>query len=52
MKYQPTFSSVGHFLKEGGRGSGKFRPKAEILGIFSIEVFPEAMQNIELSKVN
>ena len=33
----PTFSSVGPFFEEGGRGSRKFRPIAEILGIFSIE---------------
>ena len=36
----PTFSSVGPFFKEGGRGSRKFRPEAEILVIFSIEVAP------------
>ena len=36
----PTFSSVGPFLEGGLRGSRKFRPDAEILGIFSIEVTP------------
>ena len=35
-----TFSSVGPFFEGGGRGSRKFRPEAEILGIFSIEVAP------------
>ena len=35
----PSFSSVGPFFEEG-RGSRKFRPEAEILGIFSIEVAP------------
>ena len=35
-----TFSSVGPFFEEGGRGSRKFWPEAEILGIFSIEVAP------------
>ena len=30
----PSFSSEGPFSK---RGVGKFRPEAEILGIFSIE---------------
>ena len=39
----PTFSLVGTFFKEGGRGSRKFRPEAEILGIFSIEVAPYAI---------
>ena len=29
----------------GGRGSRKFRPEAEILGIFSIEVAPKMHQN-------
>ena len=29
-----TFSSVGPFFEEGGRGSRKFRPEAEILVIF------------------
>ena len=37
----PTFSSVGPFYEEGGRGSRKFRPEAEILGIFSMEVAPK-----------
>ena len=32
------FSSVRPFFEEGG---GKFRPEAEILGIFSIEVAPK-----------
>ena len=36
----PTFSSVGPFFEEGGRGSRKFWPEAEIFGIFSIEVAP------------
>ena len=36
-----TFSSVGPFFEEGGRGSRKFRPEAEIFGIFSIEVAPK-----------
>ena len=41
IRYEiPTFSSVGPFFEEGGRGSRKFRPEAEILGIFSIEVTP------------
>ena len=31
---------VGPFFKEGGRGSRKFRPEAEIFWIFSIEVAP------------
>ena len=35
----PSFSSVGPFFEEG-RGSRKFRPEAEIFGIFSIEVAP------------
>ena len=43
IRYEiPTFSSVGPFFEEGGRGSRKFRPEAEILGIFSIEVAPKA----------
>ena len=42
IRYEiPTFSSVGPFFEEGGRGSRKFRPEAEILGIFSIEVAPK-----------
>ena len=36
----PTFASVGPFFQEGGRGSIKFRPEAEIFRIFSIEVAP------------
>ena len=45
IRYEiPTFSSVGPFFKEGGRGSRKFRPEAEILGIFSIEVAPKDFQ--------
>ena len=41
IRYEiPTFSSVGPFFKEGGRGSRKLRPEAEIFGIFSIEVAP------------
>ena len=41
IRYEiPTFSSVGPFFAEGGRGSRKFRPEAEIFGIFSIEVAP------------
>ena len=42
IRYEiPTFSSVGPFFEEGGRrGSRKFRPEAEILGIFSNEVAP------------
>ena len=36
-----TFSSVWPFFEEGGRGSRKFRPEAEIFGIFSIEVAPK-----------
>ena len=35
IRYEiPTFLSVGPFFEEGGRGSRKFRPEAEILGIF------------------
>ena len=38
IRYEiPSFSSVGPFFEEG-RGSRKFRPEAEILGIFSFEV--------------
>ena len=33
------------FFEEGGRGSKKFRPKAEIFGIFSIEVAPNIHLN-------
>ena len=41
IRYEiPTFPSVGPFFEEGGEGSRKFRPEAEILGIFSIEVAP------------
>ena len=41
IRYEiPTFSSVGPFFEEGGEGSIKFWPEAEILGIFSIEVAP------------
>ena len=42
IRYEiPTFSSVGPFFEEGGGGgSRKFRPEAEILGIFSIEAAP------------
>ena len=36
----PTFSSVGPYFEEGGRGSRKFWPEAEIFRIFSIEVAP------------
>ena len=40
IRYEiPTFSSVGPFFEEGG-GDLIFRPEAEILGIFSIEVAP------------
>ena len=41
-----TFSTVGPFFEEG-RGSRKFRPEAEILGIFSIEVAPNRCGHIE-----
>ena len=35
IRYEiPTFSLVGPFFEEEGRGSRKFRPEAEILGIF------------------
>ena len=37
----PTFSLIGPFFEEGGRGSRKFWQEAEILGIFSIEVAPK-----------
>ena len=41
IRYEiPTFSSVGSFFEEEGRGSRKFQPEAEIFGIFSIEVAP------------
>ena len=42
IRYEiPTFSSVGPFFEEGGGGGArKFRPEAEILGIFSNEVAP------------
>ena len=41
IKYEiPTLSSVGPFFEEGGEGSRKFRPEAEIFWIFSIEVAP------------
>ena len=44
LRYKiPSFSSVGPFFEEG-RGSRKFRPEAEILGIFSIEVAPKLDQ--------
>ena len=42
IRYEiPTFLSVGPFFEEGGRGSIKFRPEAEIFRIFSIEVAPK-----------
>ena len=34
------FLSVGPFFEEGGEGSRKFQPEAEIFGIYSIEVAP------------
>ena len=34
------FLLVEPFFEEGGGGQKKFRPEAEILGIFSIEVAP------------
>ena len=38
IRYEiPSFSSVGPFFQEGRR-SRKFRPEAEILVIFSIDV--------------
>ena len=41
IRYEiPTFSLVGPFFEEGGRGSRKFWPDVEILGIFSNEVAP------------
>ena len=41
IRYEiPTFSLVGPFYEEG-EGSRKFRPEAEIFGIFSIEVAPK-----------
>ena len=43
-----TFLSVGPSFKEGGRGSRKFWPEAEILGIFSIEVAPKLMKSFHL----
>ena len=44
IRYEiPTFSSVGPYFKEGGRGSRKFLPEAEIFGIFSIEVAPNSI---------
>ena len=47
-----TFLSVGPYFEEGGRGSRKFWPEAEILGIFSIEVAPKELKlrtiNLEL----
>ena len=42
-----TFSSVGPFFEEWGRGSRKFWPEAEILGIFSFEVAPNMCGHIE-----
>jgi len=42
----PSFSSVGPFFEEG-RGSKKFWPEAEILGIFSFEVAPNMCGHIE-----
>ena len=48
IRYEiPTFSLVGPFFEEGGRGSRKFRPEAEILGIFSIEVAPNWNTNTD-----
>ena len=48
IRYEiPTFSSVGPFFEEGGGGSRKFRPEAEILGIFSFEVAPNMCGHIE-----
>ena len=36
IRYEiPTFSLVGPFFQRGGRGTIKFRPEAEILGIFN-----------------
>ena len=42
------FLSVGPIFEEGGRGSRKFWPEAEILGIFSIEVAPKYAKKIFL----
>ena len=45
IRYEiPMFSSVGPFFEEGGRGSRKFRPEAEIFGIFSIEVVTKGLR--------
>ena len=39
IRYEiPAFSSVASFFEEGGEGSRKFWPEAEIFGIFSIAV--------------
>ena len=47
IRYEiPSFLSVGPFFEEG-RGSRKFRPEAEILGIFSFEVAPNMCGHIE-----
>ena len=46
MYEMPTFSSVWPFFEEGGRGSRKFRPEAEIFGTFSIEVAPKNVESI------
>ena len=52
IRYEiPTFSSVGPFFEEGGEGSRKFRPEAEIFGIFSIEVATKGgLKNFELRR--
>ena len=53
IRYEiPTFSSVGPFFEEGGEGSRKFRPEAEILGIFSIEVAPKTTCQVSALKFN
>ena len=50
IRYEiPTFSSVGPFFKEGGRGSRKFRQEAEIFEIFSIEVAPKVFVNFSFA---
>ena len=50
IRYEiPTFPSVGPFFEEGGRGSRKFQPEAEIFGIFSIEVAPKLSQEAHIS---
>ena len=42
MNFRNTirYKVSGAFFRGGGRGSRKFWPEAEILGIFSIEVAP------------